>query len=302
MAILVEAHNTSILTPDEILDWAIKNVDPEDEAGMLAAAPLLYSLYNNRRFVAESVHAELLAVANGRPGLQKSPQAFGHGHRSDGSTHFSIRTVSWTPALTNNERSQAVQDRTFSYTAAHDHNFSLLTIGYCGPGYETYIHEYDDCSVVGFAGEEVELRSLGSVTLSEAKLMYYRPKKDVHSQRYPKDISISLNLIGESPRINSLPQYEFDVERCQIVGLLDQNTVMRQLVPFELAEAIGVDDETLDLMIYMARVHPSGHVRARALQAVYYLRPSMKEEVYSMALRDRAPIVKKFALESTKSG
>src|SRR5262249_50680818 len=83
----------------------------------------------------------------------------------------------------------------FSYQIPHDHNFSFLTVGYWGAGYETAIYEYDRSRVSGRAGEPVQLSFLERTTLPRGKVMFYRALTDVHCQEPPEEFSISLNLV-----------------------------------------------------------------------------------------------------------
>ena len=99
----------------------------------------------------------------------------------------------------------------FSYNIAHDHNFSFLTVGYLGPGYETDIYEYDYDSVEGYVGEKVEMQFLEKVRFAAGMAMYYRASRDLHIQHPPSEMTIPLNLLIQPPEVRLREQYEFDL-------------------------------------------------------------------------------------------
>ena len=72
------------------------------------------------------------------------------------SSKFIIRANFW-PALKDSVVRHSGTDP-FFYGVPHDHNFSFLTVGYLGPGYWSDYYEYDYGEVVGYPGEEVDLR------------------------------------------------------------------------------------------------------------------------------------------------
>jgi hypothetical protein len=293
MAITITEQNDQIITPDELLDWVIQHVDPRDDASMVAASSRLYSLRNNRDFIRVALRDELRALADGRSSnRQHSPQIYIHGTRAGRHGSFTVRSVVWSPPLTTHERSRLLQDRAFSYSVLHDHNFALLTVGYLGAGYETAIYEYDARTVVGYPGESVHLEYLETTTLSPGKILYFRPRRDIHLQRYPSELSISLNLIGECPEINSIPQFEFDADARKIVALLAENSVNRQVLPLDIVSLVGANDELLGLVERLARTHPAEHVRSAAYRALAVVSPDDIEALCQPGLDDRSPLVR----------
>lgn len=293
MAITITEHNDQSITPDEVLDWAVQHIDPRDDAAMVAASSKLYSLRNNREFVRDALRDELRALASGHSSnRQHSPQLYIHGARAGRRGGFTIRSVIWSPPLTMDARSRALQDRAFSYSVFHDHNFALLTVGYLGAGYETVIYEYDPSSVVGSPGETVDLEYLETTTLAPGKILYFRPRRDIHLQRYPGELSISLNLIGECPGINCVPQFEFDVDARKIVGLLAENAVLRQILPLDIVALVGANDELLGLVERLAWTHPAEHVRSAAYRTLATVSPGDLEALCRPGLDDRSPLVR----------
>jgi hypothetical protein len=302
MAITTTSQSTASIAPDELLDWAVRHVDPRDDAAMRGAAEMLHSLYNNRDFLRDAVRDELTLLANGRSHKQLSPQIYIHGTRRSPGRTFTVRSCLWSPASKSDPRSLALQDRAFSYGVAHDHNFSLLTIGYLGSGYETDIYEYDSKSVGGLPGESVDLRFRETMTLTEGTILYLRPRKDVHVQRHPSGVSISLNLIGESPEIHAAPQFEFDIGTGKIIGLLAENTVTKQTLPFKLVSLLGANDKLLDLIIQISRRHPAEHIRGAAYSTLAALRTNDVNELLQPGLQDRHAYVQRVVAESLMGG
>ncbi len=292
MAVTITEKSAALIEPEELLDWAAKYVDPRDDDAMVACAPLLSALGNNRAFMHKSLLDEFALIAEGKSALQISPQAYVHCARTAGGNLFSIRSVLWTPPLAAVSRTRVLQDKAFSYVTAHDHNFGLLTVGYLGSGYETVIYEYDPASIDGFAGEDVDIRYLETLTLSPGKIVYYRPRKDVHIQRHPAELSMSLNLIGESPNIDRVPQFEFDVENRKIVGLLRDNDVKRQMLPFAIVSLLGADDNLVDLIQRVAQAHESEHIRCAAYRSLASVRPDQIAELVVRGLDDVHPLVR----------
>lgn len=123
--------------------------------------------------------------------------------------HFIVRAPIWVPM---NEMTDA---RMFAYDFPHDHDFDLLTIGYVGSGYSTDIYEYDCRNVSGSDGEVVELGLRETYQLSEGSSLLMRANKDIHTQRPPDELSVSLNILKSSGRTNK--QFSFDIENGSIV-------------------------------------------------------------------------------------
>lgn len=292
MAITIVESSSDIIQPDELLDWAISNADPQDDASVVACAPKLRALANNREFMRQSLREELRLLAEGKSRMQRSPQAYVHGSRKAAGRMFTIRSVLWTPPLATANRSRVLQDRGFSYVTPHDHNFGLLTIGYLGSGYETVIYEYDPTRVVGFPGEDVDIEYLETCKLSAGKILYYRPRRDIHIQLHPSEVSISLNLISEGPNIDRVPQFQFDVERRKIVGLLRDNDVKTQTLPFSIISLLGADDSLVDIVLRIAGCHESEHIRLAAYRALASVRPTELESLAKGGLDDKHPLVR----------
>jgi hypothetical protein len=281
MAISITCKSNSEISPDELMEWVIDNVDPADNESMISAAERLCALKNNRNFVIDGIRREMLSIADGQEPRYASNQGTIHCQNMGPKGRFIVRTVIWTPPLTKNLRSRVMQDKILSYASAHDHNFSLLTIGYHGSGYKTDIYEYDPSSISGAIGETVEIKFLEHTSLPEDKILYFRPNRDIHVQLYPDEVSISLNLMGDPNGNATRAQYEFDVQNGKILNLLDGNAVRVSLAPFALIECLGADENLIDLLSFVAKEHQSPHIRSRAYSTLSRV---CKKEKYQLAV------------------
>jgi hypothetical protein len=232
--------------------------DPDDEDCMASWGPALKKLANNRRFLGDLVVAELKQRCAGQLARnQYSAQVILLHNRSG---KFLIRANFW-PAEGD---SVVVQSGAapFFYGVPHDHNFSFLTAGYLGPGYRSDNFEYDYGSVAGHVGEKVDLRFVGRSGLEQGKVMLYRAHRDIHLQLPADAMSVSLNILGNSPTHEFRDQYRFDVERSEIAGIL--NSVSLEPLVALAAHFGGEGAELVDR--YAAR-HPSDRIRFAAVSA-----------------------------------
>jgi hypothetical protein len=233
--------------------------DPDDEECMVSWGEALKKLANNRRFLGDLVIEELKQCCAGRPPpSQYSPQVIVL--HSD-SKKFLLRANFWPAA----DDSVVVNSGTapFFYGMAHDHNFSFLTVGYLGPGYWSDYYEYEYGEVVGHTGETVDLRFIERSRLEEGKVMLYRAHRDVHLQLPADAMSISLNILGMSASHEFRDQYEFDVERSRIAGIIN-NTSLEPLLA--LSAHFGGEDGR-ELIDRFAATHPSDRIRFTAVRA-----------------------------------
>jgi hypothetical protein len=87
MAVTLDADTQQVITLDEYVDFISREVDADDEASILASAPMLRALANNRGapFVADvSAHQQLhRANADARPDgtLRRTRQHLGAARR-----------------------------------------------------------------------------------------------------------------------------------------------------------------------------------------------------------------------------
>lgn len=209
---------------------------------------------------------------------------------------FYVRANIWTPLrLQGTFRTR--EERAFSYRLAHDHNFSFLTIGYFGSGYETDLYAYDQSTVAGFVGERVSLVPLGRERLTKGKLMIYEEKKDVHIQFPPEELSISLNVMVNLAHSADTSQYIFDVETGTISELPAAATIYRRSSFLELAASVG-DNRTFAALAELASGCESSSVRCAAVRACMQMRQiaaADKQLVLGAALADGSRDVREVA-------
>ena len=72
MALTLEADTQDVVTLEEYVDYIVRQVDVDDEASILASAPKLRALANNRRMVGDYLTEELRTWKN----FQSSNYAF----------------------------------------------------------------------------------------------------------------------------------------------------------------------------------------------------------------------------------
>jgi len=174
-------------------------------------APQLVALANNRRFLARH-----LAATISRPDFQQNNPFTGPVFVLANRRHFMVRAIGWPPAAANTGAGY-----NSTYRVAHNHAFSLLTVGYWGPGYETDIFACP-CETLAKAAngssEALDLPFLGRYQLAERTVLHFPAHRIVHVQHPPESYSISLNLVVKRKTDDSAEQHFFDVDRCRYRG------------------------------------------------------------------------------------
>jgi hypothetical protein len=231
--------------------------DPEEEGAWDEAAPILAALSANRRFLGDLAVAEL---TGGSGGVQQyGPQVI---MLRRGTGRWFLRANLWPaegdPILRASGRGA------FFYDLPHDHNFSFLTVGHHGPGYESDYWDYDGEGIVAEAGDRAPLRFVGRRRLAQGQLMLYRAHRDVHDQKPPAAFSVTLNLMESSGREPWRNQYRFDPASGRVAGLLNQ-TAIEGLLPLAAHVGGGAGE---DLLRHFARRHPVDRIRIGAVHAL----------------------------------
>lgn len=250
--------------------------DPRDEGSLLHAAGWLRRLGNNRDFLAEILIAELEQRHREEDGRNTyGPQVI---MLSPLGGEYFLRANIW-PSR-DESLFRASGSGPFVYELPHDHNFDFLTFGYFGPGYWSDYYEYAYEAVAGAIGEPAGLRFVERSRLETGKLLHYRAHRDVHSQMPPDTLSASLNVMHAGGAQGWLDQYEFDVKRNAIAGVLGPGA---SEVFMRIAVGLG-GAEALDLADTFARTHPSERMRLTALEArAGLLDPAQRDELWRMA-------------------
>jgi hypothetical protein len=288
MAFTLESTTNRVITLEEYIDHVRRRVDVYDLASISESADLLKALANNRSFVTEHINNELRQWRNFQVQNTYTAQTLLLGS----GPNFLVRANIWVPPAQNAQGRQD-QKHLFYYQVPHDHNFSFLTIGYFGPGYETTIYEYDPDSIAGAVGEHVALRYLETTSLPEGKIMLYRASHDVHSQEHPQEFSISLNLLLAPPETNLANQYLFDLDSCTIRDYVKTAGTSRIML-CRIARHVG-DGTTINVLESLAARHPSERVRATAYESWAALDAGSRERIWAQASDDSHTLVKRLA-------
>ncbi len=285
MAFSFEAKgNITPVAVEDLIDAAKKAYSDNAVEAMLRVAEMFQGLAANREFIRDALLAELGRIAGERHLTSFAPQSFII-HRA---YPFSLRLNLWLPPA-GSARKVEQEARIYSYERAHDHNFSLLTVGAGGPGYRTRILEYDPRTIRGYAGEQVEMTFLEDTMLPIGKAMIYRPHRDIHVQLPPEQPSMSLNLLIEEKALVEMPQYFFDLEASSLV-VMNDNEVGRRV---SFLEAVGhfADESCASLLFDVARQNRNPMIRAAAVHAIRTGFPERQPELDGLARADGHPLV-----------
>lgn len=259
MPVVLDAATDRAISLVEYVEHVQRSVDVRDLASVAESAPMLAALANDRGFLAEALCAELRGWQRFQADNDYiSPSFILHRGRD-----WFVRANVWTPRVGDEP---GTQDRVNFYALGHDHNFSFLTVGYFGPGYETLLYEVEPGSFAEEVGAPVELRFVGRTTLARGQVMLYRASRDVHEQVPPPELSISLNLMLVPPEASLVSQHYFDLEARKVAAVTGLATIGRVGL-CRLAGIIG--DATLaDPLARLARTHPTPEVRRAAAAAL----------------------------------
>lgn len=270
---------------DEFVDHCERYVDVNDVDSITAVAPMMKALSNNRNLLINQINKYFRDPSKLADLNSYSSQSLILEDRRD----FYIRANTWIrPSAYDGDDSW--EKTLYSYGYAHNHNFSLLTVGYFGPGYYTDIYDFDDDDVVGYAGEPVKFEFLERVKLEPGKVLFYRRVKDIHIQIPPDDVSVSLNLMPIESELGLTEQYSFNLETRSISALVGSQ-IAKQVDMLKLAGSVG-DENTLDLILHVAMNHPNHNTRLGALHAASHLRPEEAEHFWNEGLRDRSDAIR----------
>lgn len=256
----------------EFVEYAKENIDTSDQDQLYSLGEQLTKLGNNRDFLANHM-GELIKATRSFDRLNEFvPQSIVLARTDD----FYLRANFWLPRdeITDNEVP------TFAYHVAHDHNFNLLTYGYCGAGYETDVFEYNYKEVAGYLGEQVKVIPLGRLVHGCGETMMYRCNIDIHLQLPPASPSITLNVIPLHTQGSLRDQYFFDItSRDQEVVTLSkyvQSPIDSRRKVFEMIKNLSFNDEKhidsnlLDLVFDFAINHPCRRTRFHALETLSF--------------------------------
>lgn len=258
----VEPVGSDRISIEEFVEHVSCAIDVHDHDSLASAASAFTKLANDPELVTRHINKKIAALYSRTPIPNLGPQSINLGSGKD----FYVRANIWTPFQANSSFS-ALEERLYSYRLAHDHNFTFMTVGYFGDGYETDLYVYDASRVEGFVGESVDLEFVGRTSLPRGKTMIYREKCDIHVQHPPKELSISLNVIVIGECAQTQDQYLFDVAQKSIAELPNFATVHKRASVVHLAGSLA-GPETLDILGALASSAPCRRIRQAAIHAV----------------------------------
>ncbi len=287
MALTLEAKSLPTITLDDYVRYIETSVDVDDLDSLAASAPMLGALASNRKLIADLVDTELRNWRDFQAGNVYIGRTLMLARRE----RFFVRANMWVPP-TRRIGTTSRYNSASEYSIAHDHNFSFMTVGYLGSGYETEIYQIDPRRFVGDEGERVDLRFLERTRLPEGKIMLYRAAEDVHSQHFPKEFSISINLMVPTESANR-PQFFFDLDRGMITSRVFTEEG-RGLAICDLAKHVG-SATTATLLADIAQTHRSSYMRTAAFEALSVRSTKDAEAIREIVLSDPHPLVRRSA-------
>ncbi|HKV93041.1 MAG TPA: HEAT repeat domain-containing protein [Candidatus Angelobacter sp.] len=271
-------------------------INVRDLDSLAEAAPKLRQLSNNSNLIVERINKELEDWKSFQSDNTYTSQTVMLATERE----FYVRANLWLPPA-KLPQDREWQDELFYYRVPHDHNFSFLTVGHYGSGYETTIWEYDRKGIRGEPGEDVELKLLERTSLPLGKVMLYRACQDVHSQEHPEECSISINLIASPPEILKINQYLFDTEAGKITSNV-QKSVAGHIFLCTMAQHIG-NGATASVLEKVSQTHFSPKVRVAAATALAEIEPvAALTDVWRSVLPDKDKSVRRAATDVLEGG
>ena len=296
MALTIPCETEQVLDLESYIAYVEDKVDVRDEDSIADSAPQLRQLANHRGLIVERMNRELDDWTSFQVENFYTSQTLMLGRGKE----FYIRANMWLPPAKLPE-DQDWQDRLFFYRVPHDHNFSFLTVGHFGSGYETTIWEYDRAGVKGEPGEKVGLRLLERTALTQGKVMLYRACRDIHSQEHPRECSISVNLIASPPEIIKTDQYMFDTNSGTISANVQKQAAAHVFL-CALAQHMG-NQATAGILEKISQRHYVPKVRLAAVTALASLEPeNARGDVWRSVLSDKDATVREPAVEVLEGG
>ncbi|WP_018416001.1 hypothetical protein [Teredinibacter turnerae] len=206
---------------------------------------------------------------------------------------FYIRANFWLP------REQMTESEVllFAYDQPHDHNFDLLSVSYCGDGYITEGWIYDYEKVYGYIGELVDAIPLGKHKNVNGEVILYECNKDIHCQRPPETLSITINLIPLENQHGLKDQYFFDIDKVNstqiIVSKFANTNIQNRINLFSLAQHM-VTPEISQIMSDISLKHACRRTREQALKILEKSNPEEHLRLCQVLVNDKSSLVKKY--------
>ncbi|MBT2188704.1 transposase [Sphingobium nicotianae] len=232
--------------------------------GLLAVAPVLRALGNNREFLPALALDALKENCRTQLATNTYSAQVILLHPPEG--NFFLRANIWPSAGEPCLRTSGAAS--FFYDFPHDHAFDFLTIGHLGPGYWSDYYEVEPESILGLPGEPVDLRFVERSQLSPDKMLLYRANRDIHDQLPPESLSVSINVMTLTEAQCARRQYHFDVEGGRIIRDMTATSaqlLLRLCVQFDSDELGG---NGRDLAESFMRGHDDPRIRLAAWSAI----------------------------------
>ena len=286
MAIYIDTPETDYISLDQFVRFIESEVQTFDEESMRATAPMLRKLANNPALVLDTLNAQM--AQGSLKDKAFSAQTITLASRE----HFYVRANIW-PSTAEISRSKLYQDQ-FAYDIAHDHNYWFSTAVHHGPGYETEIFEYDYSELTGIPGQKLELRHQETRRFGTGSVMIYVPNRDVHIQRAPDELTITINLMTNS-RIDEVTgvirdQFFFDVDQ-QIMTSYPPHVQSSERIAFIEHCAAFPSPGVIKNLHKISLSHGCRRTRWAAFKALAKLLPDQRETLFMSAKGDSSEYV-----------
>jgi hypothetical protein len=288
MALTLDVQTDETLGLGDFVERLRTGLDVHDEASLATFARPLKMLANNRRFLVDWLNSELADAA----GFQRDNPYIAQSLVLARGEGFLVRALAW-DAPRGPEEAQQLQRTLFDYQVPHDHNFSLMTVGYLGSGYRTTIYEYDRTPDKADVGAKVALRFLEETSLPAGKVMLYRACRDVHIQAPPTEFSLSVNVMLLPAEVRRVDQYLFDAPTGTIVGFGSSDFARREAL-CRIACHVA-DSTTVGHLEAIAARHPAARTRLSAYEAWATIQPQEAARIWSRARADDHPPLRELA-------
>ena len=161
---------------------------------------------------------------------------------------YGIRLNKWKPF--GHRQIDMQTDVGLTYDLAHNHDFQLLTKGIWGSGYQTDLYRFESDTALGAFDEAVDLRFQGRLQLTKGSVLWFEEFRDVHVQRPPDELSLSLNFIPLGRTVRN-GQLFFDTETAKVTGF-PQTAYVQLLALVDLLCDLGQGEDVLDISYEIA--------------------------------------------------
>ncbi|WP_373986699.1 HEAT repeat domain-containing protein [Duganella sp. BuS-21] len=294
MAITIDTRSSRNICYEEFADFLTENIDMTDDDAVLEASESLSAFGNNKKFALEVLNREVVRTSQSAQSsfISHHSIVLGRGKPKRGGIGFAIRMNFW-PTLAETsllQHHRTSVEHTYSYGYPHDHNFTLLTVGFLGPGYETEIYQRDLSRNLEI-GRPAGLKFLERTKLKEGRIIFFRKSEDIHIQIPPESISMSLNLLPEQRADANTEQYVFDVKNDITQDYILGSGITGRVTLIETVAAMGMH-EAVPMLADILCGNEVPRVRLAALQALVCLEPKEAEYFYGVASRDSDPVVR----------